>query len=427
MAIELGGRAGRLGSLLGQGAAQGIESHLNQLAQQKLLQLKGLPKLQEKEAARQAFIKQGLDPALADLPQSAIKGLVTEKYKEGKADREANLLESVLGSQQPYIADYQQDGYATPEPQQSLMNQLTHDQETGPRNKLPIVEQGAEAPLPIEEQVVKPKEQPKQKGIFKSAPFLKYQNEINKLSSRLNDPDLTPIQKQQVRKKIEELEDRGLKQQEAADKKSEAFYDETVAKNQAGIDSDTRLERMIDLITSGQLNGPLKSSIVNRIKEGITTGLISIPGIDLSGLLLSQESQEFNKESTKFIESLKNIFGGKVTNEEMKRFLDTIPTLFQSEEGKIRVINNMLLMNEASRIKFDTMKEIIKENGGYRPSNLADQVEDRAKKQLDDISRRFKEGIRVPNKKLERYQISQIPRHPVRHFIRWLNNLNPAA
>ncbi len=39
------------------------------------------------------------------------------------------------------------------------------------------------------------------------------------------------------------------------------------------------------------------------------------------------------------------------------------------------------------------MKAIIKENGGLRPRDLEDQIEERTKEAKDKLAERFKEGL----------------------------------
>jgi hypothetical protein len=138
--------------------------------------------------------------------------------------------------------------------------------------------------------------------------------------------------------------------------------------------------------------------------EGKGEGVLNTPGyvefLKRSGLdipaLGTPESEEFSKIAANFIGGAKEAFGGRVSNFEVEQFLKTIPSLSQSPEGRKRVISNLKRLYRGDVAYNDTKKEIIKENKGIPPYDLADQIDDRIDSRLDKISDQFREDLKRP-------------------------------
>ncbi len=144
--------------------------------------------------------------------------------------------------------------------------------------------------------------------------------------------------------------------------------------------SEKRLKRFEELIQKGNLTHPLFGSFVKTLQHGIPLLGVSI---DL-GSLMSTDSQEFDKLSTDFLREAKALFGSKMTEGELMQFLKTIPSLSQSNEGKVAVIQNMKEFNAASKLSKKAMNDIIREKGG-RPPNLQELIDARIAPELDRI------------------------------------------
>jgi hypothetical protein len=108
--------------------------------------------------------------------------------------------------------------------------------------------------------------------------------------------------------------------------------------------------------------------------------------------LMSADSQEFNKLSKDFLKDAKAVFGNRLTDTDLRTFLETVPELSQSNEGKQRVINNMKAFNDASLAKKQAADEIIGSNNGNRPRNLDRLVDEKTSERLDAIAQEFKTG-----------------------------------
>jgi hypothetical protein len=146
----------------------------------------------------------------------------------------------------------------------------------------------------------------------------------------------------------------------------------------AARESNMRLDRMEDLLNKG-VAGPIKASVARKL--------------GLEGWL-DPNSQEFIKLTTDFARDAKNVFGSRLAAREVDLLLKTVPSLFdQDDAGRRAVINLRKLVNDAAKVRYDTMRSIIKANGGNTPANLEEIVEESAAPQLDAISERFKRGL----------------------------------
>ncbi len=106
--------------------------------------------------------------------------------------------------------------------------------------------------------------------------------------------------------------------------------------------------------------------------------------------------EEFEKLSNDFIRNAKEIFGARITDKDLALFMQTIPTLMQTDAGKKRIIANMKSFNEASQVRLNAMRQIIKENGGRRPQNLRTLVDEYSRPQLDKLTDAFIKGLHEP-------------------------------
>jgi len=141
-----------------------------------------------------------------------------------------------------------------------------------------------------------------------------------------------------------------------------------------------RLDRMQELVEKGELTNPALFSALKKF------------GLDMP-VLMSPDSQEFEKLTVDFLRGARQIFGARVTNFEAQQFLRSIPSLMQTEEGKKRVIRNIKTLAQGAEIRSKEARKIIKENKGVPPLDLAEQVEERAEPKLERVYERFSAGI----------------------------------
>lgn len=99
--------------------------------------------------------------------------------------------------------------------------------------------------------------------------------------------------------------------------------------------------------------------------------------------------EEFEKLSASFISGAKAMFGARVTNDELKAYMLTIPTLANTDKGKKAIIRDMEIVNEAAEVKYKASQQVIKNNGGRRPLDYDAQVEALSADKLDRLAQEF--------------------------------------
>ena len=177
-------------------------------------------------------------------------------------------------------------------------------------------------------------------------------------------------------------------EQREINKETKPYYEKINNEGKEAQKSEMRLDRMEELIKKGNIRHPFWNSLFNTVSHGIF-GI----GIDLN-FLQNADTQEFKKLSQDFLKGVKNYFGSRVTQQEVQLFLETIPSLSQTDEGKMRVLNNLRVFNDAALSEKKAMQQIIKENGGKRPANLEEQVEERTAQLKDQLAQVFKQGFK---------------------------------
>lgn len=197
-------------------------------------------------------------------------------------------------------------------------------------------------------------------------------------------------QKEQFEKTLssrEKAQIAAAQKQEQKEIRSEVkpYYTEITKSAKAAQKNNMRLARMEELIEKGDLVYSIPANLV---------GAIPFIGEKTVSAFLNADSAEFEKLSNDFIKEAKDIFGSRLTDADLKAFLKTVPTIYMNDEAKLRVINNLKLLNDASIIQKETMDDIIEEHNGMWPRDLDTLVEKRTKKQLDELSKRFKEGFK---------------------------------
>ena len=254
-------------------------------------------------------------------------------------------------------------------PQQGIGSQ--HQQFQVPANQIP---QNLD-----QQQLMRPQQEP-----LKTTES-KWADEIAKIDRHLESPNVSTSIKEKLRKHKEGLEDKLEKRVQLLDKDTKEFYKDTRKAAKSAEANDKRLQRMETLIDQGNLSFPAFAAALETLSKGIF-GF----GIDLTSIT-SADSQEFRKLSTDFLKEAKDVFGSRLTDADVKYFLQTVPTLSQSDEGKRRVIKNLYNFNKAAQIRAKTMEDIIAENKGIRPRGLEGLVEKRAAPELDRLSEDFKQ------------------------------------
>ncbi len=91
---------------------------------------------------------------------------------------------------------------------------------------------------------------------------------------------------------------------------------------------------------------------------------------------LSADAQERQKLIVGLLGDVKDTFGSRPPLGEIEIFMRGLPDLVNTPEGALRALRNMEIMSEIALNTDKVRRQVIKENGGTRPGDLEDRVEE---------------------------------------------------
>lgn len=197
------------------------------------------------------------------------------------------------------------------------------------------------------------------------------------------------LQKQQFeRKEAAKTSEQDWKKAQYFDERSKPTYEEAKGKAKIADENQMRFDRMKELIMKGQLPIPAWSNTFDSMAQGIL-GI----GINLKSIM-GADTEEFTKLSADMMKNAKEYFGARITDKDLEVFLKTIPTMSNTDEGKLRIIHNLELFDKANKEKYRIMNEIMDGNDGMRPRNFDQILEKRFSPIQKQIADEFKKGVR---------------------------------
>lgn len=387
-------------------ALQGLVSHKVGQIQQKQSQQKTahglqalLPDISTKEAHNLAL----LDPKI-------LEQVVKSKMQAPQEEAFAQALSGLLGNEQPVQQPQQQTA-----PQQ----QLTEEQELLQHVPQFFASEAGKKAFTPEQQKFLLEEVAKRN---QQAPQVQ-QPQVQAPKPRLNAKNALELAKLglQTRKDEKVL---AHKEKAAAQKETQKYYDQVLLADKGAKEADDRLNKMEKLVKKGNLPNSALYGALKNIEEHVSPaagaaagagigalfgGIGALPGAAVGGALgglispvtsllrsahrqVAPDTEEFEKLSNQFISGAKAIFGSRITDQDLKAYMAQIPTLSNTDEGKLKIIEDMKIANKAERIRAKAMKQIIKEYGGSRPADLQIMVEEKISDQLNKLSKEFIEA-----------------------------------
>ena len=130
----------------------------------------------------------------------------------------------------------------------------------------------------------------------------------------------------------------------------------------------------------------------NQLSNNRYVSLLRFLKIDYPSLM-TVDSEEWQKTEKSFLRHAKTVFGARITNFEVDQFLQTIPSLTMSQEGKKRVIKNLEILNTSILEEAKAARAIIKENDSAPPYDIDSQVNERIGTNVDQLYNDFINGI----------------------------------
>jgi len=187
-------------------------------------------------------------------------------------------------------------------------------------------------------------------------------------------------------------------------KSTNEYREKILSDYEASKSTINRLNRLETLNKENKLTTPLMAKLSEHL--GIPLSVLSNPA-----------SEEFQKVSQDLMSNITKYYGNRILQVEVENFLKTIPTLMNSKEGKERVIKNMKLLLEPSKIAYDAYKEVGKESG-KTPMDLHEKVLEKMEPKLEKLAEEFKRGsgsfaIMIDPSGIER----KVPRDKVDAFL----------
>jgi hypothetical protein len=366
---------GQLGAALGSG--------INELAELKLAQL---TKLHEQQKERSDFAKTwepilGKQSAnfLSNLPpkerRMALNNLdrLSEAFQQPEPGRQQNGLAALAQQNQQFGGQRQQQQQRDPY-QELLQAARAH---TGPIGALGGAQQqpqfGIEEP---QQQAFEQQQYPEQREVG---------NERVKAAQRI-------FESPKDRAAREKLE---FAQRQANVKETKEYVDALKNKEKAAKEADLRLKRMETLIDKGNLPNAALWSGLSKLEHAPFISGLTAPFAELlkGGVKWYSgnpaDIEEFEKLSSEFVKNAKQYFGSRITQKEVELFMNTVPSLMQTDSGKKKLIENIRSLNELSEIEAKAARSIIKANGGVPPIDIEQQVQDMIGNKLDKVAKEF--------------------------------------
>lgn len=393
---------GDLLSRLGRGLGTGLGSGLQNLAKFKLEKLK-----QQQQASQ---LKQGglpevlayLDPqvqasylkeygAQQQRSQQDVAQNIADQYVQ-RAEQEAFLgdqaapLQQLAQAQQLQLTPEEQEqglqglqglqqGISGQDIQSQMANQIAQSpgmtQLLGKLDPQPVVQpkeaqQRAQQLQQAAQQLQQAQEvpaEPKRKISNSSEAQLK--RTVDALNKTLLDPSVDSRAKKNLRERKDKQEEKLTKMRDRLFDKTESTRKEITDKARNAIEMIGVLEDQKNINEKGELDTPGFLKFLDEIGLG-----------DIDALKTG-DTQSFIKSTGSFFKGLKQLFGGRITDNEIRLFLKTIPNLYQSPEGRRRIIESLLTGHRGSLVRAQEMDKIIENNEGI-PTNTLSRDVDRA-------------------------------------------------
>jgi len=153
-------------------------------------------------------------------------------------------------------------------------------------------------------------------------------------------------------------------------KESTKWYDSLVAGSEAAKSRERAIDRQKDRI--------------GKITDWDRYATAIFGNTPLGNLLKSQSAQEFEAAQLPFVEGMREIFGGRITDADLRFISQKIATTEKTPEANQAILDWHKLEGDYVQEKLKVAQEIIKENGGFRPSDFAAQVISRTNERMGD-------------------------------------------
>lgn len=163
-------------------------------------------------------------------------------------------------------------------------------------------------------------------------------NELIRQYYKTNFGNLTPLERSRVQRDLQ--------------KDNNSYFKDDLKRGQRIPEEARDIELLQNLNESGKLPTGLK-----KVNIGIQSGNLIIPGI------ANAETTQYVKTLQKFLRGLKDTFGARITNLDVDQYIQGLPKLSNSEEGRRAVLRQMQIANQINQLYYSVQKDIINKYG----------------------------------------------------------------
>lgn len=146
-----------------------------------------------------------------------------------------------------------------------------------------------------------------------------------------------------------------------------------------------------ELKRGAQLQGMLIGRL-QQLSPKIETGFSKVFINPVSGELIlpagaSPEAQEYAKVIQQMLSGAKDTFGSRVTNFDAQQFLNSLPKLANSPEGRANILRQMEIINRMNKLYYDSLDDVYKKypQGAIDPIQAEDFAERAIASQLEAL------------------------------------------
>lgn len=155
---------------------------------------------------------------------------------------------------------------------------------------------------------------------------------------KTNFGNLSPIERSRVQRDLQ--------------KGNDSYFKDDLKRGQRIPEEARDIELLQNLNESGKLPTGLK-----KYNIGIQSGNLIIPE------LANAETTQYVKTLQKFLRGLKDTYGARITNLDVDQYIQGLPKLSNSEEGRRVVLRQMQIANQINQLYYSVQKDIINKYG----------------------------------------------------------------
>lgn len=398
---------------------QNLPQTLQQLGQERQGQIEA-----KQEAELRDYLSQLIQGEQAgDMPQGDQFGMQPQQQARQQQDTTQEMLSSLsqMGVQQPtqtpqdLLAKLQQ---GTPM-QQNLQNvlqqvapeqmqQLQQQQQQTPmqqeaqqayqqqQQQLPQMQRAQPDPQTAERQPVLSQEQfTNLYRDLQDQPGQKLQD-IDKQLRELKYTNYSEKAKNKLRKELQDEKKELTQEQQNVEKEELPRKNEIQKSMRRAIKANKSLDQLEDISERIDIKRQGVTGQARAVPDALIENVRKIPylGEFLDFKTLQRpETREFQKIKTDLFDSMKDIFGGNISNQEMTTFLQGLPDAFDQKEVRDKVIDHMRQTNQLMVKRGKIMDQVIQANNGKVPRNIEQIVDRYMGDDIQDTLRQFKDVL----------------------------------